>query len=355
MTTTAYQTWMRELVAGLRQPLRQPTTLAAEALDPLADPRFRAPELSADHPDAIDAALRIAGDALPELEDPFQAGRLAFVCGALLHHGGSATIIAPALLPVLQRAIDDCSALARTLDPEGSGLDTALDHLDDYPHAVRAWLQLESWLSCAGQLLARDRWSRQTSRARRELPHQVEELESYSPTARAITALLQAVDDLELDVIEWPSQRGHRVRTDCVLNNYHLFILLDGALPRPREATSGLDPEVLAWARGLRLQRRQDLCYARWSCSTRQAWNGERLDPDAPGAKLFGEESPATIPRVGDRPLLLLGEQPAERFWPTAAFAPVHDAQRSAATVIAELSAEQVSDTLEAAIKPAGR
>jgi hypothetical protein len=293
--------------------------------DPFSQPEFRrllehGQQAESDEQDALVREL------LPglEVEDPFHAACIALACGTLVEYGASPVVAGAAIAERLFREL------------ESSPLS---------PHTGQ-YLCLATMAH-----LCRDRGVRQEVRGRHGVPPSLERAEERVPHTWFVRTVLELIDDLELLVLAPGPRRGFVVRADGVRTCFHLFTLLQGALigdPANGWLTADPeDPDVLAIATGQAphlkiLAARQRFHFH--NCSALAPDGTLRQDLRS---TLWGEASPAEIPRHDGRSVVLLGPPVlGGRSWDTNFFAAIHDALRSSVTVIAQLTQEEVASAL---------
>jgi hypothetical protein len=259
--------------------------------------------------------------------DAWRAGCAAISCGILVESGAQPTLVA---IPIVERMI----AAAR--DPASTephpGVPTALTMFDK---AAMAHLCRSIEMRVAA----------------RELPG----LDALTTDVTFTASVLDAVDNLELTVLAPAQQKGYVVRLEAVATNAHMFTLLQSALVRAdRLAASGppIDPDIVAIATGeaphtKRVSDDQRFRFDAW-------WGIETLTTMRGNLSSFlpVDASPREIPVSpnGDRCVLLGPPLLGGRSWDSNFFLAIHDALRSRAVVVRELSADEVTRYLSALI-----
>ncbi|HMK48113.1 MAG TPA: hypothetical protein VK436_15940 [Methanocella sp.] len=259
-----------------------------------------------------------------EVPDAFQAGCIAATCGTLVEWGGDPTLASAAIAARLAK-----EAAAHTADCE----------------AMR-------FLSIAAMAhLCRGIAMRQDARRMPELEMNLERWREQLPEARFVLQVLDLVDDLEILVLAPGQHKGFRVRLEAVSTNFHMFTLLQGALigdpAKGWLSAKAIDPKILAVATGETpcesvLKDHQRFHFYNWSALRSDGALYQDLR-----STIWGEGSPRDIPRHEGRPVVLVGPPLlGDRSWDSNFFANIHDALRSRAEVMAQLSMTEVDNTL---------
>jgi hypothetical protein len=306
-------------------------------------------------PAARDAVLRQLAAALPPA-DPFQAGRLAMVCGVLVEQGGDPALAADAVvqrLPGQLRAahtyVQKCAA-DLGLDPgKASDGERLAKVVAERQNRVQVLQDLSMLVLPAVAMLARHRGARRAARQNRDLPERVAALRALDPEVSALAKMLDLVDDERLLVLHPGPDQGFRVATEAVHNNFHLFTLLQDALVGPPDKGKLPGPplrsQVVAGARGEGPLSAGDTDAAVWSYYD---WEGLRPDgtwsPSAEGHSIRGEGKPTDIPAFEGERVVLLGPLESPRSWTAGSFLPPHEALRSCVRVLETLPAAAVQD-----------
>ncbi|MEZ4359874.1 MAG: hypothetical protein R3B48_06810 [Kofleriaceae bacterium] len=276
-------------------------------------------------PPSLDALVEALAPGLA-VEDPFHAACVALACGTFVERGASPGVVGAAIAARL------FSELASPAPAQAAGQYLCL--------ATMAHL-------------CRDLGLRQAVRRDHGVPECLELVQKHVPNAWFVQRVLELVDELPLLVLAPEAARGYEVRADAVASNFHLFTLLQGALiGDPAQGwlvAEPEDPEILGLATGERPHVERRSASQRFHYHDGHALTSElTLRPDLSGT-LWGEASPASIPRVGDRAVVLIGPCVfGGRGWDSNFFANIHDALRSRAAVERQLSADEVTAALRA-------
>lgn len=321
----------------------------------------------------LTALRRVAADATPETAnailgglapavaeaDPFQAARLALLCGSLVEAGGDPTLTVGPLVDRLPLLL---TGAAYTLDRLAEGDDPeVLFHLD--PDAVKSWKAVRYFVLAAMAMLARDAAARQRARAIPELRAALKVIAPHDTDARFLTLTLDLCDGVELLVLHPGQEKGFRVGLEAIATNGHLFTLLQGTLigdpkaglldaPPPDEAVVGV-------AAGLILPDqhvgdRALFHYYDWS-----AVDGDPAVSELHlGATLWTDGRPEEIAEFEGTRILVLGPPTfGYRGWDSTLFPLFHDALRPRVRVVEVLSPEQVGEwvgRMKMAVRAAG-
>jgi hypothetical protein len=323
---------------------------------------FHCPELAGVHrlhadasPDDASAILRGLAPAIREA-DPFQASRLALLCGSHVEAGGDPTIAVDAVVDRLPAVLTGAAA---TLDRLGDGADPA-DLFAENPDTVKSWKALRYFVLPAMAMLTRDMAARQRARTKPDLREAIDAVEPHQTDARFLGMTLDLIDGLELLVLHPGQGKGFRVELEAVASNPHLFTLLQGELlgehrldgPEP-------DSEAVGVAGGWVLPDRHVSDRALFHFYD---WSGLDADPDSDvlhlGASVWADGRPDQIPEFEGARVVLLGPPVfGLRGWDSSFFPLFHDALRPDVRVTEELTPEQVADWLgriREAIRAAG-
>lgn len=312
---------------------------------------FNIPELAGVHqaaadatPDTADAILRGLAPAVREA-DPFQAARLALLCGSLVEAGGDPALAAEAVVGRLPKLL---AGAAVTLDRLAEGDDPAA-LFDTDPEAVKSWKGLRYFVLSAMAMLARSAVARQQARAVPGLRDALAAIEPHGTDARFIALTLDLADGLELLVLHPGQEKGFRVVVDGVASNGHLFTLLQGELIGDPDAglldADAADEIAVGVATGRIVPEEHVADQARF-----HFYDWSAVDGDAATGHLYVEASvwvdgrPSEIPEFeGERPLLLSAPAFGSRAWDSSFFPLFHDALRPSARVVGTLTPEQVA------------
>jgi hypothetical protein len=312
---------------------------------------FYVPELAALHrlaadapPEDADAILRGLAPAVREA-DPFQAARLALLCGSLVETGGDPTIAVDAIVDRLPEVL---SGAAATLDRLADGADPEALFAAD-PDAVKAWKGLRYLVLPAMAMLTRDAAARQRARANPGLREALAAIEPHQTDANFLTLTLDLTDGLELLVLHPGQGKGFRVGLEAVAGNPHLFTLLQGELlGQGLLAGPAPDPEAVGAATGLLFPARHVRDRALFHYYD---WSGLTSDPDSDelhlGASVWADGRPEDIAELDGVRVVLLGPPVfASRGWDSTFFPLFHDALQPRVRVLETLAPEQVAGQL---------
>jgi hypothetical protein len=300
---------------------------ARTGADPFAQPAFRsllrhAQQAGTAEQDDLVRAL------LPglEVDDPYHAACVALSCGTVVEYGASPIIAGAAIVARLFRELDE---------------------VEFSPPAV------QYFCLAAMAHLCRDRGVRQQARRRHGVPASLECAEPRVPHTWFVRTVLELADDLELLVLAPEQRRGFVVRADAVRSCFHLFTLLQGALIGDSEQgwlrAEPEDPDVLALATGQVPHVEIVAARQRFHFHDGSALCADGTLRQDLGSTIWGEASPADIPRYGDRPIVLIGPPVlGGRSWNSNFFANIHDALRSNVTVLSHLTPDELTQTLAA-------
>jgi hypothetical protein len=312
---------------------------------------FYTPELGGVHRAAMEATPETANAILAGLApaigeaDPFQAARLALLCGSLVEGGGDPTLAVDAVVDRLPLAI---TGTAATLDRLAEGDDPETLFAAD-PDAVKSWKGLRYLVLPAMAMLTRDMAARQRARARPELREALRAIEPHGTDAQFLTMALDLCDGLELVVIHPGQRKGFRVGLEAVATNGHLFTLLQGTLIGDPEAGmfEGPPPDdtAVGVASGLIIPQQHVGDEALFHYYDWSAVDGDPGIADLHvAASVWVDGRPADIPEFeGVRVLLLSPPVFGYRGWDSTFFPLFHDALRPRVHVLETLTAEQVA------------
>jgi len=259
-----------------------------------------------------------------EVPDAFQAGCIAVTCGTLVESGGDPTLAS--------------TAIAARLAKEAATPVTDSEVMRFLSIAAMAHL-------CRGVAMRQDA---------RRIPELVVNLERWRerlPEVGFVLQVLDLVDDLEILVLAPGQHKGFRVRLEAVSTNFHLFTLLQGALiGDPAKGwlpAKAVDPRILAVATGETPAQSVLKDYQRFHFHD---WSALRSDGSLCNdlrSTIWGEGSPREIPCHEGSPIVLVGPPLlGGRSWDSGFFANIHDALRSRAEVMAQLSVTEVDNAL---------
>ncbi len=293
--------------------------------DPFQSPAFRS--LFAASKGAPVAVLdAFVGEMLPGLAapDPLLAAFVALACGSLAEWGASPSTAGDAIVGRLAELV-----AGRTIDADAAR------------HLVAASMAH----------LCRSAALRIAARAREGFLDALEDWEQQVRHTWYVSEVLALVDD-ELTVLALPQRRGYRVRIEAVRCNFHLITLLQGALIGDPAAGliagEAVAPDVLAEATGDarptgNLRDRQRFHFHDCTAVDPDETLSEELD-----SMLRGECSPVDIPSFDGEAIVVMGPPLVRgRSWNSGFFvADLHDALRSRATVLAQMSAAEVDATI---------
>jgi hypothetical protein len=309
-------------------------------------------------PDTANAILRGLAPAIAEA-DPFQAARLALLCGSLVEGGGDPTLAVDAIVDRLPSVL---TGTTRTLDRLAEGDDPETLFTQD-PDAVKSWKGLRYLVLPAMAMLTRDMAARERARARSELREALRAIEPHGTDARFLTMTLDLCDGLELVVLHPGQGKGFRVGLEAVASNGHLFTLMQGTLIG--EPESGLldapppDETAVGVASGLIIPERHISDQALFHYYD---WSGVDSDPAVTdlhfGASVWVEARPEDIAEFEGVRVLLLGPPVfGYRGWNSTFFPLFHDALRPRVRILEVLTSEQVAEwvtRLQDAVRAAG-
>jgi hypothetical protein len=274
--------------------------------------------------------------------DPYKAAVMALLCGTLIEWGADPAELAPLLLarlPAFLAVAESVADRAETKKPE--------DLFATNPDGVRAWHALSLVLLPTMAVLARDSQSRQAARTDAGLVRGIEALRERNREAEFVAQTLEFVDGIELVVLHPAEGKGFRVELEAVHTNAHLFTLLHGSLINGGHLPGrAIDEQLLGVATGEIPHEAVLTDDARWQFYT---WRGLYPDGSYAGADmstwLFVEDSPTVIPEFDGQRVVILGPPVLGlRGWDSNFFANIHDALRSAARVVGDLTPEEVAD-----------
>jgi hypothetical protein len=274
--------------------------------------------------------------------DAYKAAVMALLCGTLVEWGADPAELAPLLLARLPDFLAAAESVAQRVEVETPETLFAAN-----PDGVRAWHALSLMLLPTMAVLARGTEFRQAARADAELAARVAALREHNREAEFVAQTLDFVDGLELVVLHPAEGRGFRVELEAVHTNAHLFTLLHGSLINGGHLPGRpIGEELLGVATGEVPHETLLTDDARWQFYT---WRGLHADGSYAGADvsawLFVEDSPRVIPEFEGQRVVILGPPVLGlRGWDSNFFANIHDALRSAARVVSELTPEEVAD-----------
>jgi hypothetical protein len=326
---------------------------------------FYLPELGAVHRAAMEATPETANAILHGLApaireaDPFQAARLALLCGSLVEGGGDPTLAVDAVVDRLPLVL---TGAALALDRLAEGNDPEALFAAD-PDAVKSWKALRYLVLPAMAMLTRDVAARQRARAKPELREALRVIEPHGTDARFLSLTLDLCDGLELLVVHPGQGKGFRVGLEAVASNGHLFTLLQGALIGDPEA--GLldapppDETAVGVATGQIVPQHHVSDQALFHYYD---WSGVDGDPAVAdlhmGASVWVDGRPEEIPDLEGTRIILLGTTVfGYRGWDSSFFPLFHDALRPRVHVLETLTPEQVAEwvgRMKEAVRAAG-
>lgn len=309
-------------------------------------------------PDTANAILGGLAPAVAEA-DPFQAARLALLCGTLVEAGGDPALIVD---PVVARLPLILTGAAYTLDRLVEGDDPEVLFQHD-PDAVKSWKALRCFVLAAMAMLARDATARQRARAVPGLREALKVIDPHETDARFLTFTLDLCDGVELLVIHPGQEKGFRVGLEAVATNGHLFTLLQGTLVG--DPKNGLldapppDEGVVGVAAGLILpdQHVGDRALFHF-----YDWSGVDGAPSVAdlhvGATVWADGRPGEIAELDGARIVVLGPPVfGYRGWDSTLFPLFHDALRPRVRVLEVLTPEQVAgwvSRMKEAVRAAG-
>lgn len=247
------------------------------------------------------------------------ATRIAGLCGAIVAAGGTPTPIAG---PLLARGFDTLRLGRRFHDAwTGTGDDPApnpehqspspglqarleprLGHETEW--AVQSWWTLASWIGAVNSLLASSAAARSAVVRRTSWLDHTTALGEVREVADLVT-LLSILDGEELIVLHRATGRGYAVTVSGLTDNFQLHTLLADALVGDPAAgyLDGTPPDP-RWVAASRDGRADEVpVSARFNLV------------DAHGAWIWNEGTPADIPLVADRRVVVLDPLPYPRTW----------------------------------------
>lgn len=255
-------------------------------------------ELPRDH--ALAMRLKVA-DAMPNIHSPAGAGLLGIWLGASVENGIEPE---PTIQPVLQTMLRWTRTMVTQDDEEQEDPDP-----DE---------EVVTGTELLGQSLvahiARAPSVRLQLSGEPTLMQELERVEHLTAGAAWLAELLRKCSG-ELIVLHAEHPIGVRVQYENISNCFHLFTLLQGALPDFPGALK-TTKQVLAAARG---DSYEDVSDSAW-------WHyGQGNMPEANiAASVFGEASPDSISRIDDQQVMLLWSPILQgRSWDSGFFAPV--------------------------------
>jgi len=271
--------------------------------------------------------------------DPFKAAVMAMLAGTLIEWGADPAHIAGLLLARLPIFLRLAESVADRVETEDAAKVFAAN-----PDGFRAWQSLSLMLLPTMAVLTRGMAYRQLARADTGLVQHINALRERNKEANFVALTLEYTDGLELIVLHPAAGKGFRVQLEAVHTNAHLFTLLQceliggGLLPGP-----AINDHVVGVARGEIPHEALVTDHARWHFYN---WTGLLPDGSLAGAAvnswLFVDDSPEAIPMFEGTRIVVLGPNLlGMRGWDSNFFANIHDALRSAARVVEELTAEQ--------------
>jgi hypothetical protein len=323
----------RALILQLTEPLDD-EEVAAAIEHPFADVAL--PDTRSLDTAELSQLLELGASSLNELEDPFQAGRLACFCGTLVEGGAPAALVTEALAERLDR---HSSVLCALLDQAGDVRDIE-PHREEFPEAYRTWQGARLLNMAVMTAFCRDLDGRVRLRARPGLVARIQRIGNRVTNGVYVDRLLACADRVRFVLIHPAQARGFVLNASAVRNNFHLWILLEDTLlqddylfdPRPGQPAT---------------ER------ARLHFFEPYAWRDWPLALITEAATVDGFASPTALEVVGgELPVLLAAPSTTPTSWPKAYAALLHDAHQPRVDVERELARAEVDQWLARCAAP---
>ncbi|MBC8139359.1 MAG: hypothetical protein H8F28_26075 [Fibrella sp.] len=291
-----------------------------------------------------------------ENADPFEAGRIAIVCGSVVEFGANPRLVVHSILARLPEYLALAAKGTVLLKEKKFGL-VAPSHADVFkkdPAAYGAWRNLKFLLLAAMTTLCRDAGARQVARQNPEIRERLAALEEVSAEANYLSQVLALTDDMMLVVLHPEHRRGYRVRLEGVSTNFHLFTLLqDAVIGDPAQGWLAgpppEDPEVIAIATGTTQPETAVSDSSRLHFYDHSALSSDgTVNAGSLESWIWGEGEPSDIPPFENERIVLIGPPAlASRSWDCGFFANLHDALRSEVAVTEVMDEANVTGYLD--------
>jgi hypothetical protein len=275
----------------------------------------------ADHPDRRAGRLQVV-HGIPEVESPTGAGMLAVWCGASVEGGADPQV---SLMPILDALLNWTTKIRTNADGD------LVEEPD--PELVQGLMFLSQGLVAH---LAEHPELRDRLRSSPEVMQELERIEPFSFGVTWVSSLLRFRSGTLL-VLHVASRKGFRATYANLQNCFHLFTLLqhvlEGRLPDAQRTSA----EVVAVAEGKSMANVSDSAW--WHYGPGNVPEANLMAP------VWGEMSPEIIPLIdGVQVLLLWPSQLAGRSWDGSFFMPIIQAAPPSATILDELSAQEIDE-----------